>query len=470
MQRYDLVILGAGPGGYAGAIRAAQLGLAVALVEKDRVGGTCLNRGCVPTKALLHAAELYHEAAHHFEQFGIGCEKLAVDAERLYAAKDEQVSTLRGGIEQLLQANGVTLFEGTGRVAAPGRVEVEQNGGKGTVALAAKNIMAAVGAAPVVPPIPGAGLSGVFTSDGLLSVGEIFPRLVVIGGGVIGVEFATLYALLGCGVTLVEAAPRILPALGREAAQSAALQLKKQGVQIYTGATVQGIEKSEGALACNFTAKEQQQAVQAEAVLVATGRRPALENLFAEGAAPRMAGGFVEVNGHFETSLPGLYAIGDITPGPQLAHAATAAAITAVEHMAGHSGAPKGPVPSCLYTLPEIAVVGLNEEAAAKKGIAVTVQKFLMGGNARVLASGAGRSYIKLLAEAESGRLLGAEMVCPRATDMIATAALAIQKGMKAEELDDIVYPHPTFSEGLGEAAALFKGAGIHTLPPKKRG
>lgn len=468
MEMFDLVVLGAGPAGYVGAIRAAQLGLSVAVIEKDEVGGTCLNRGCVPTKALLHSAELYKEAKENFSGLGLRCQALEYDVQAMYARKNEVVETLKTGVEQLLKANKVVVYKGVGKIVAQGRVEV--TGKDGTQELQAKNILLATGSRPAVPPIPGVDLAGVFTSDDLLQNTRVFPRIIIIGAGVIGVEFASMYAALGCQVSLVEAAPRALPGLGREVGQSVAAMLKKDGAALYTGAMVQEVVRKDDALCCRFIQKEEEKEVAADAVLVATGRKPVLEDVVAGELGLAVENGFVAVDGQFRTNIPGVYAVGDIIAGPQLAHLASAEAVAAVEWMAG-----KKPekdlslVPSCIYTQPEIATVGLNEEAAAEQGLEVTAGKFLMAANARTLIAGAGRSYVKLIADKTTGVLLGAELVCPRATDMINQFTTAIAGGLTVNQLDNIIYPHPTFAEAAGEAAAGFADGAIHAAPKRKR-
>lgn len=471
MENYDLVILGAGPGGYVGAIRAAQLGLTVALVEKDEVGGTCLNRGCVPTKTLLHSAELYKEAKENFSMLGLHCKELAYNPEEMFAHKEEVVKTLKEGIEGLLKANKVTLYRGTGQVVASGRVKVVlAEEGQEPLQLAAGNILLATGSKPAMPPIPGCGLPGVFTSDGLLASPKIYPRLIIVGAGVIGVEFASLYAALGCEVTLLEAAPRALPTMSREVAQGLTAALKKEGAGLYAGACVQKIEQQGQALACTFTQKEAEKTLVADAVLIATGRRPVLEGVVAEELKLQTERGFVVVDKQFCTNIAGVYAVGDILAGPQLAHLASAEAVAAVEGIAGKPSCKNlALVPACIYSQPEIATVGITEEEAAEKGIAVETGKFLMAGNSRVLLAGAGRSYVKLIAAKDTGVLLGAELVCPRATDIVNQLTFAIAAGKTVRELDDIIYPHPTFGEAVGEAAALFGDGAIHAVPRPRR-
>lgn len=464
MQQFDLVVIGGGPGGYVGAIRAAQLGFSVALAEKGEVGGTCLNRGCIPTKALLHAAESYHNAKVNFAALGVHCGEVTYSAADMYARKDEVVAALRGGIEQLLAANGVVLFKGEAAILAPGQVSVRQQGGAET--LQAKHILVAAGSAPAGLPVPGADLPGVFTSDDLLREAAIYPRIVIVGAGVIGVEFAAFYTSLGCEVTLLEAQPRALPFLSRELGQSVAMMLKRQGAKLHTAALLQKIEQQGKGLTCTFTEKEKSMQLEADALLVATGRKPALGGIFPGALQPETQRGCLAVDEHFQTSIPGIYAVGDIIPGPQLAHAASAQAVAAVESMAGHTSSLRlDLIPACIYTLPEIATVGLSEEEAAEKGIAVNVNKFLMGANGRTLIEDGARSYIKLICDAATGCILGAELLCHRATDIVGQLAQAIAGGLTAQQVGSVVYPHPTFCEAVGEAASMFTTGAIHAAP-----
>lgn len=464
---FDLIVIGAGPGGYPAAIRAAQEGLRVALVENRDIGGTCLNRGCIPTKALIHASLLYSEM-RDCEAFGLNAENVSYDIEKIYSRKADVVAQLRQGVEFLLDANKVEVIFGLAQVVAGGRVNVE-NGGE-TAELTAKNVLIATGSVPVSPPIEGIGLPDVLTSDELLQQnGTDYKSLVIIGGGVIGAEFATVFSALGCEVTIIEAMGRILPQMDRELSQNLGMLLKKRGVKIHTDSSVSCIEKDGGKLLCTFEAKGKQQSVSAQAVLCATGRRPNIEGLFAEGVAAEYDRGLV-VNERFETSIKGVYAIGDVIKGSvQLAHAATAQGLFAVECMAG-----KKPetdldvVPSCVYTNPEIACVGITEAEAKERGINVKIGKYSMAGNGRSVIEMQERGFIKLVFEAESERLLGAQLMCARATDIVSELAAAIAGGLTAGRLASVIRPHPTFAEGVTEAAEQALGRAIHAAPKKR--
>ena len=463
-KTYDLAVIGAGPAGYEAAIRAAQLGLSVAAVESRQAGGTCLNRGCIPTKAILHSAGLYREAKR-FAEFGLAAEGLSFDYGAVARRKDRVVEQLRTGVEQLLAANGVSVFFGKGTVQGAGSVLVE--GADGAAELKAGKILIAAGCVPAVPPIPGSGLPGVFTSDGLLASDTLCRRLIVIGGGVIGAEFATAFADLGCEVTVLEALPRLLPNLDREISQNLSMLLKKRGVAVHTGASVERI--SGGApLLCAYTEKGEAKTAEADGVLIATGRRPDTAGLFAPGVEVQTARGFLVTDGNHETSLPGVFAAGDVTGGVQLAHAASAQGIKAVEYMAGKAPLRPRTVPSCVYTSPEIACAGLTADEAKAEGIEVTVGKALTASLGKTVIEGGERGFVKLVFDARSGVLLGAQLMCGRATDLIAGLTQAIDRGMTAEELASVIRPHPTFSEAVTEAAEDALGGAIHAMPRRR--
>lgn len=450
MSDYQLLVIGAGPGGYTAALKAAKLGLKTAVVEAREAGGACLNRGCVPTKTLLHASELYH-AAREGAAFGIHAEGLRADIGEIFAHRREVSRTLSAGVESLLKAAKVPLLRGRAQITAPHTVTVTGAEG-GTGAVTADAILIATGAAPVRPPIPGIGYA--LTSDDILeSDGKMFRSLVIIGGGVIGIEFACFYADLGCEVTVVEALDRLLPALDRELGQNLAMQLKKQGVRILTNARVQRIEGEPGALRVACEAKTGAEELAAEAVICAIGRRPCSEGLFAEGLRPETEGARLKVDGRFETSVPGVYAVGDVACPVQFAHLAAAQGEACAEMLAGLT--PERDlslVPSCVHCRPEIAVIGLGEAEAKEAGIPVKVGKCVMGGNARTLVANPGRSFMKVVADAESGVLLGAQLMCPNAGDMISQLGEAIANRMTPRQLLRAMRPHPTFEEALGDA------------------
>ena len=464
---FDLIVIGGGPGGYTAAIRGAQQGMTVALVEERQLGGVCLNRGCIPTKALMHASHLFREM-QECSLFGLSCESPGYDIAGMHARKDAVVSQLREGVSQLMEANGISVYKGRGLVTHPGVIRVT---GETTEELEGKNILLAVGSKPVIPPIPGAELVGVFSSDGMLEgTPQNYKSLVIIGGGVIGTEAATIYNNLGCAVTIIEGAERILPVMDREISQNLSMILKKRGVEIYTGSTVEEITQTDGGLTVRFVGKKGEETVTVEGVLLSIGRRPQLEGLFAEGCPrPEMKRGIV-VNTRFETSIPGLWAIGDCTEGSvQLAHMAAAEATCAVAYMAGQDPEMNLEViPGCIYTEPEIASVGLSADEGKKRGIPVSTSKFIMSGNGKTLIEGQERGFIKLVFDPETEVLLGAQLMCGRATDLLGELATAIVTGRTASELSAVIRPHPTFSEGISEAVEDLFGRAVHVMPKRK--
>lgn len=466
-QHYDVMVIGAGPGGYVAAIRAAKLGLHVAVVEEDRAGGTCLNRGCIPAKAMIHAAETYR-SAREADQFGVETGRVSFDYGKILAYKEETTDALVQGVEQLLAGNGVDRLAGKGTLLAGKKVRVTTE--EKEEVYAADHIILAAGSKPLLLPIPGMDLPGVLTSDGLFRLQECPESLAIIGGGVISVEFATAFAGLGTKVTILEALPRLVPNLDKEISQNLKMILKKRGVDIHTSASVQEVAEEDGRYVLRFTEKEKEQEVSARYVLCAVGRVPNTEGLFAEDALPDMERGRVLVDEKFETSIPGVYAIGDLIFGMQLAHTASAQGTVVAEYLAGKSASVDlSVVPSCVYTDPEIASVGLTEEAAKEQGIPVRVGKFIMSANGKSLISREERGFVKILAAEESGVILGAQMMCARATDMIGELATAVANGLTAKQLLRGMRAHPTYNEGIGEALEELEGGAVHVMPRRKR-
>lgn len=466
-QHYDVMVIGAGPGGYVAAIRAAKLGLHVAVVEEDRAGGTCLNRGCIPAKAMIHAAETYR-SAREADQFGVETGRVSFDYGKILAYKEETTDALVQGVEQLLAGNGVDRLAGKGTLLAGKKVRVTTE--EKEEVYAADHIILATGSKPLLLSIPGMDLPGVLTSDGLFRLQECPESLAIIGGGVISVEFATAFAGLGTKVTILEALPRLVPNLDKEISQNLKMILKKRGVDIHTSASVQEVAEEDGRYVLRFTEKEKEQEVSARYVLCAVGRVPNTEGLFAEDALPDMERGRVLVDEKFETSIPGVYAIGDLIFGMQLAHTASAQGTVVAEHLAGKSASVDlSVVPSCVYTDPEIASVGLTEEDAKEQGIPVRVGKFIMSANGKSLISREERGFVKILAAEESSVILGAQMMCARATDMIGELATAVANGLTAKQLLRGMRAHPTYNEGVGEALEELEGGAVHVMPRRKR-
>ena len=449
-EQYDLVIIGAGPAGYIAAVESAGRGKKTALIENRELGGTCLNRGCIPTKTILHSAQLYTEMKS-CEHLGIHVDHVSCDMAGIQAHKADVVQQLRFGIASLMKKNKVTVYEGTGTILNPHEVLV---GGVEPRMLTAEKILIATGSVPSVPPIPGIDLPGVVDSDGLLGKKEVFPRLTIIGGGVIGMEFASIYSALGCKVTVIEFLDRILANMDKEISQNLKMILKKRGVEIHTGARVEEILSGEdGALICRYSEKDEMHQVESDGILAAVGRRANTEGLFGDGMEVAMDRGKIIVNENGQTSVENIYAAGDVTGKIQLAHAASAQAVNAVAHMNGcEKILDTDLIPSCVYTDPEIGTVGITQEQAKSEGLSVLVKKYPMSANGKTVLTGQERGFIKVIADADSHRILGAQMMCARATDMISEFGTAIVNGLTLEQMGTAVRPHPTFCEAISEA------------------
>ena len=446
MEHYGLLVIGAGPGGYEAALRAAKLGIRTAVIENRDVGGTCLNRGCIPTKSLLHAAEIA-TGLEKGGEWGIAAGNLSVDFAAVHRKKTEVTEKLRAGVEGLLKQKKVDILRGTGTILAPGRAAVDG------VEYGADHILIATGSVPARPPIPG--LEHAVTSDDVLAPQErVYRSLVIIGGGVIGVELACVYQAMGCQVTIVEAMDRILPNMDREICQNMTMIFKRRGVAVHTGCMVSSVEKDpDGGLVVRYTCKDQPGEARGEAVLCAIGRRPNTEGLFGEGLSVDMERGRILVDGQFQTSATGVYAIGDVSSKIQLAHVAAAQGIACVERLAGREPLTDvNCVPSCIYTSPEIASIGITADEAKAAGRAVKVGKALMSANGKTVIAAGERGFIKIVADASTGVVLGAQLMCERATDMLSELTAAVVNDLTAQQLARVMRPHPTFEEAVSAA------------------
>ena len=454
--KYDLFIIGAGPGGYEAAFYAAELGMKVAIAEKDRVGGTCLNRGCIPTKALMHSSDVYRDAAHGAE-LGVEVEGLHANRKRIGERKDEVLDTLRNGIQGLIKKKKIDLIEGEAMVADAHKVVVNGE------TYDADKILIAAGSKPFAPPIPGHDLPGVIDSTELIDMGgEEIPEFVIIGGGVIGIEFATIYADLGDHVTVIEGMDRLLPLIDKEIGRSIKMTLEKKGVDVHVSSPVQKIEKDGDKLVVTLkNKKEELVEVRADKVLMCVGRRPNTAGVVSEELLKKYPDiqdgkGFIKVDDKYETPLEGVYAIGDCIGGVQLAHVASAEGRNCVALMNGcQATINMGTVPSCIYTDPEIAVVGLTADEAKEAGIEVITKKYPMSANGKTIIAGLDRGFVKLVARADDHKIIGAHLLCGRASDLIGELAVAIGRGMMLEEVANIIHPHPSFAEAIMEAARL---------------
>jgi dihydrolipoamide dehydrogenase len=461
-----IVIIGGGPGGYVAAIRAAQLGAETHLVEQENLGGTCLNVGCIPTKALLHTAELYH-AVRFGERMGLKGESVSLDWPALMNRKKSVVRRLVGGVAGLLKANGVTVHKGTGELIEPGRVRVRAENDE---ELTADTVVLSTGSVPIKLNFPGVDLPGVVDSTGALSLEKLPASMVIVGGGYIGVEFAALFAALGSTVTVVELLPEILPGIDAELAVTIKQVLVKNGVSFMNGAKLESVARTEDGLAAKVSVAGSVREIVAESVLVAVGRRSFTDGAGLEQAGVKLERGKIVVDASYRTNLPGVYAIGDCNGITMLAHAASHQGVAAVEHAMGQQAVNHGQpvVPACIYTSPEIASVGLTEEKARELGIEFNKGVFPLAGNGKAMIEEGEAGFIKILAGTKHGEIIGVHMIGPRVTEMIGEATLAMRLEATVDELVSTIHAHPTVSEALGEAALAVSGQAIHWPPGMK--
>ena len=465
METFDLVVIGGGPGGYPAAIRGAQLGASVALVEQEHLGGTCLNWGCIPTKTLVAGAELYRRAAHS-APFGITAERVHADYSAMVARKDEVVTSLRRGVEQLVQANGIRLFRGRASLLSPNRIGIEQP--EGSTVIGARSTIVATGAATVMPTFLEKS-ERILDSRALLDRRELPPSLLVLGGGVIGCEFACMAAALGSRVTIVELLEDILLALDSDIRRELRRSMERElGIRVLTGSSLEETHVTPEGISARCGNME----LRADLILVSIGRKPNSSDLALDKAGVRTdAKGGIVIDEYCRTTAPGIYAVGDVTAGsPQLAHAATSQGITAAENATGRMRRKaETVVPSCIFTSPEIGVVGLAEHKAREEGRAIVTGKFPFAALGRARAMGDTRGFVKLVADAATGQLLGAQAIGPHATELVAEAALAIRAELTLEELARTIHCHPTLAEAWMEAAHAAQARAIH-LPPRPPG
>ncbi|GGD01665.1 dihydrolipoyl dehydrogenase [Pyruvatibacter mobilis] len=465
-DQFDLVVIGAGPGGYVCAIRAAQLGLKVACVEKrTTLGGTCLNIGCIPSKALLHASEMYAEATGHMADLGITAKDVTIDLKKMMSFKDEGVDGNTKGIEFLFKKNKVEPVYGTAKIAGAGKVEVALNEG-GTRTLEAKNIVIATGSD--VMPLPGVEIDEkrIVSSTGALSLPEVPKHLLVVGAGVIGLELGSVWARLGAKVTVVEFLDRIIPGTDAEVAKQFQRVLKKQGFDFKLGTKVTGIEKTKSGLKVSVEPAKggDGDVIEADYALVAIGRRPYTEGLgLAEAGVEMDERGRVATDAHFKTNVDGIYAIGDAIAGPMLAHKAEDEGVAIAEILAGQSGHVNYDViPGVIYTAPEVATVGKTEEELKEAGIDYTVGKFPFSANGRAKVNKQADGFVKVLADSRTDRVLGVHILGMDAGNMIAEAAVAMEFGASAEDIARTCHAHPTLSEAVKEAALAVDKRALH--------
>ncbi len=466
MASYDLVVIGTGPGGYVCAIRAAQLGMKVAVVEKNPTfGGTCLNVGCMPSKALLHASELFEEAGHSFAKMGIGVSQPKLNLAAMMNFKEQGIDGNVKGVEFLLKKNKIDALAGTGRVLGAGKVEVKGGDGK-TQAVETKNIVIATGSA--VAPLKGIAIdeTRVVSSTGALSLEKVPEHLLVIGAGVIGLELGSVWRRLGAKVTVVEFLDRILPGMDGEVAKQFQRILEKQGVAFRLGAKVTGVDSSGAKLKAQVepAAGGAAEAIEADVVLVAIGRVPYTEGLgLDEAGIARDERGRIKTDAHLATSVPGIYAIGDVIAGPMLAHKAEDEGVAVAEIIAGQAGHVNyDTIPGVVYTTPEVAAVGKTEDELKAAGVAYTVGKFPFTANGRSKVNQTTDGFVKILADAKTDRVLGVHMIGREVGEMIHEACVLMEFGGSAEDLARTCHAHPTRSEAVKEAALAVAKRAIH--------
>lgn len=457
-NRYELTVIGGGPGGYVAAIRAAQLGLKVAVIEEKEMGGTCLNRGCIPTKALLHGAEVF-QTVRTCGKYGIETGQIAFDFGRMAAHKDSIVKKLRTGVETLVKSNGVDIIRGKAYIKDKNTIEITE---RDKQSIHTGKIIIATGSRPTRPPVPGIDGSGVLDSDQVLALTSCPKRIVIIGGGVIGMEFATLFNSLGKDVTILEVADTILPGMDVEISSLLAKSMEKKGVRIFTDARVASI-KSDSQAICVFTRDNTEMEAAGDIVIVAAGRRPNTEGIGLENAGLAVEHGYIKVDDRMETSVKGIYAIGDVTGKMQLAHVASAQGMAAAANAAGKTVLMNyQAIPSCIYTNPEIASIGLSEADALKNGKGIKIGRFPVGFNGRSMIIGETDGLVKITTDEANGEILGAQIMAPRATDMIAEMCVSMKLESTIEELAGTIHPHPTVSEIIMEAAHDREGLCVH--------
>lgn len=462
---FDLIVIGAGPGGYVAAIRGAQLGLSTALVEKDsNLGGTCLNVGCIPSKALLHSTELFHHLNSNGAEHGIVAKGLSVDLAALMKKKTSVVDQLRQGVSHLVKKRGIQVFKGHGTFDGDGRVTVTSGGSK--TALSAKHILIATGSKVVeLPFLPFDGKQ-ILSSDHAISLDKIPKSLLVIGGGAIGLELGSVWSRLGTAVTVVEFLPKIAATFDDDISRQAQALFTKQGLSFSLSTKITGSKQLKNKVVLDAETKNGTTKFEAEKVLVAVGRAPFTEGLGLEKVGISLDDrGRIPVDKHFRTSAEGVYAIGDVTPGPMLAHKAEEEAVACIESIAGQAGHFNPEIiPNVIYTDPEIASVGIGEIEAKERDISFKVGKFNFAANGRAIASDAATGFAKVLACAESDRILGVQVLGRSASELIGEAVTHMEYGGSAEDLARTIHAHPTLSEALKEAALAVDGNALHSV------
>jgi dihydrolipoamide dehydrogenase len=460
-DHYDIVIIGAGPGGYVAALKAGQLGASCAIIEKHHLGGTCLNYGCIPSKALLASAELLHKIEHSGD-LGVSVEDASFDWSAIQKRKNKVLRQLRAGTASLFKGRDVVLYEGTGRLDGPGKVLVE--GKQGAEAITAGAIILAVGSTPARIPGWPEDPKLVCTSDEALHWDSLPKSLLIVGGGVIGCEFACMMQAFGVEVTIVEMLPGLLPGMDEDLGEALAKSFKKRGIAIHTDTKVEQMLPGDEGMTAKLSGGE---SITAERVLVAVGRRAATLDIGLDSCGIETDRGFIEVNDQMETSCSGVYCIGDANGRCLLAHAASAQGVVAVENALGNVVPMDATIPGAVYTFPEVAAAGLTATQAREQGIPISIGTFPIGHLGKAMAVGETEGFVKVIRHRETDELLGVHMIGHNATEIIAAANVLVDDGAQVHDAAEIVFAHPTISESLKESMEDALGAALH-LPPRK--
>ena len=459
----DITIIGGGPGGYVAAIQAAKLGAKVILIEKERVGGTCLNYGCIPTKALVRSSQVYRELLNS-HKYGLHADNISVDIKEVIKRKSNIVNQLVSGIEYLLDKNNIKVIKGTGKILDPNTVFVKNN--KQEITISTKNIIIATGSTTSMIPIKGIELDNVITSKEALDLMELPEKLIIVGGGIIGMEFAFIYSSFGVDVTVIEFLEDTLSACDKDICVEINSIAKNSGIKLYTDSKVESIIKSEdGKCIVTFTENNSSKYIIGDKVLMAVGRRPSykyigLENLDIKLDSKTRG---IKVNSKMQTNIPNIYAIGDVTNIIQLAHVASHQGIVAVKNILGReTDMDYTAIPSAIFTNPEIAMVGVSEKMANKNGIDIDIGKFPFSANGKALTLGESDGFVKIIKEKSTGKIIGSSIIGPHATDLIAEVTLAIKNGITSEDIIETIHAHPTTAESIHEAVLASESGAIH--------
>jgi dihydrolipoamide dehydrogenase len=462
---YDVAVIGGGPGGYVAAIRAAQLGAKVLLIEKEQLGGVCLQRGCIPTKTLLKSAEKWRELVH-CSDFGLHAENISFDYSAIKERMHQVVQQLQTGIYQLVKGQGIDFKMGTAVVSEHDQIKISCASSEER--FSARRIILATGSLPMKLPVPGGELPGVINSDALLSMSAIPKSLVIVGAGAVGIEFAAILQTLGCQVTVVECMPTILPSADHEIVKRMGLLLRKQGIKMLTNTRVISIKDGKDGLLIQVADSKGEQEIKTEKLLAAIGREPAVLGLGLDAIGVKYDTKGIYVNAKMETNIGGIYAIGDVTGRHMLAHIASAEGMVAAENaLYGNSIMDYHAIPSCVYTTPELAMVGLTEQEAIAQVTSIKVSKFNFAANGKSISMGETDGLVKIVADASNGQVLGMHILGPHASDLIMEGTLAIRNKLAAKDIAQTIHPHPSLSETVMECSHGIDSEIVHQIKSK---